>query len=145
MSGRSIAFVVIGDPAPQGSKRFVGKGVMVESSKRVKPWREAVAGAAYEARAGQASACGLAPLDGPLLLRVTFWLPQPTSLSKRKAALGPFRKPDLSKLIRSTEDALTTAGVIADDARIVRLDAEKRFTPMSGHTGAKITVEEIGS
>ena len=30
---------VPGKPAAQGSKRHVGNGVMIESSKRVKPWR----------------------------------------------------------------------------------------------------------
>jgi crossover junction endodeoxyribonuclease RusA len=131
-----LTFTVIGDPAPQGSKRHVGNGVMIESSKRVKPWREAVAAAAFAARNGQP------PLDGPLTLTVTFWLPQPASLSKRKAALGPFRKPDLSKLIRSTEDALTTSGAIADDARIVRIVAEKRFVLTTGHAGAGVEIEE---
>ena len=129
-----LTFTVIGDPAPQGSKRHVGHGVMIESSKRVKPWREAVAAAAFAARNGSP------PLDGPLALTVTFWLPKPASLSRRVTALGPFRKPDLSKLIRSTEDALTTAGAIADDARIVRLIAEKRFTLVTGHAGAEIEI-----
>lgn len=129
-----IAFTVIGDPAPQGSKRHVGHGVMIESSKRVKPWREAVAAAAFAARDGRP------PLDGPLALTVTFYLPKPASLSKRVTSLGPFRKPDIDKLIRSTLDAITTAGAIADDARIVRIVAEKRFTPVAGHAGAEITV-----
>ena len=30
------------EAAPQGSKRHVGRGIMIESSKRVKPWRDAV-------------------------------------------------------------------------------------------------------
>jgi len=132
-----LTFTVIGDPAPQGSKRHVGHGVMIESSKRVKPWREAVAAAAFTARNGQP------PLDGPLVLTVTFWLPKPASLSRRVIALGPFRKPDLSKLVRSTEDALTTAGAIADDARIVRVVAEKRFTPVNGHAGAEVRIEPV--
>ena len=130
-----ITFTVIGDPAPQGSKKHVGHGVMVESSKRVKPWREAVAAAAFAARNGQP------PMDGPLSLTVTFWLPKPASLSRRVAALGPFRKPDIDKLVRSTFDALATAGAIADDARVVRLVAEKRFTPIEGHAGAEVRVE----
>ena len=36
-----ITLTVRGLPAPQGSKRHIGRGVMVESSKRVKPWRDA--------------------------------------------------------------------------------------------------------
>ena len=38
-----ITFHVSGTPAPQGSKRHVGGGRMIESSKKVEPWREAVA------------------------------------------------------------------------------------------------------
>jgi hypothetical protein len=33
---------VYGLPAPQGSKRHVGGGRMIEASKKVGPWREAV-------------------------------------------------------------------------------------------------------
>ena len=47
-----ITITVYGMPGPQGSKRFVGtrggRGVMVESSAKVKPWREAVKHAARE-------------------------------------------------------------------------------------------------
>ncbi|QDH92357.1 RusA-like resolvase [Gordonia phage Spooky] len=32
-----------GIPAPQGSKRHVGNGILIESSKRVGPWRAVVA------------------------------------------------------------------------------------------------------
>ena len=48
-----MIIIVRGDPAPQGSKKFVGmaggRGLMVESSKRVKPWRQDVVAAAREA------------------------------------------------------------------------------------------------
>lgn len=111
-----ITIIVRGMPAPQGSKRFVGvrggRGVLVESSKGVRPWRQDVVAAAVEAKNGAA------PLDGPLRAKIVFTLPKPRSAPKRKRSY-PDRKPDLSKLLRSTEDALVTAGVIADDARIV--------------------------
>jgi Holliday junction resolvase RusA-like endonuclease len=41
-----LIVTVHGNPAPQGSKRHVGGGVMVEMSKAVKPWREAIKHAA---------------------------------------------------------------------------------------------------
>ena len=135
----SLRFTVIGDPAPQGSKRHVGHGVMVESSKKVKPWRQSVEAAAVAAKNGASA------LDGPLVLSIVFWLPKPTSLSKKKLALGPCRKPDLSKLIRSTEDALVTAGAIVDDARIVDLYVQKRYVLETGHTGADIVVTVKGA
>ena len=49
MTPRALTVIVYGTPAPQGSKRHVGHGVMVESSRRVKPWREDVKAAAETA------------------------------------------------------------------------------------------------
>ena len=108
---KSWSFHVVGDPAPQGSKSAKGyRGghvVLVESSKRVAPWRQAVTYAAF----------GAGPcLDGPLVVGMVFALRRPTSARKRDVA--PYRTPDLSKLARSTEDAITNAGLWADDARV---------------------------
>ena len=122
-----IEITVHGTPAPQGSKKFVGhnragRGVLVESSKKVKPWRAAVAAAAALIRPA-------APLDGPLVADMVFTMPRPKghygtgrnagALKPRYVDAMPDRTPDLSKLVRSTEDALTDAGVWADDARVV--------------------------
>lgn len=115
-----IEFTVIGTPAPQGSKKFVGlskagRGLMVESSKKVKPWRMDVKAAA-EALLGAHAAT--VPLDGPLVVSMVFTLAKPASAPKRRTT-WPDRKPDLSKLVRSTEDAISDAGLWADDARVV--------------------------
>ena len=107
---------VIGSPAPQGSKRFLGMGPksgkarFEEASKGVGPWREAVKTVAYERRPHE-------PLDGPLFVRMVFTLRRPPSIPKRRRF--PSTIPDLSKLARCTEDALTEAGVWRDDARVV--------------------------
>lgn len=118
-----MRIVVYGLPAPQGSKRFLGvrggKGILVESSKRVKPWRELVWAAAVAARQGP-------PIDAPIMCRMIFTLPKPASAPKRRQT-WPCKTPDLSKLIRSTEDALTNAGVWKDDARVVECVAAKRY------------------
>lgn len=115
-----ITIIAYGDPAPQGSKKFVGiakatgRGILVESSKRVKPWRQDVEHAAREAmQFGK-----LPALDEPLYVRMVFTMPKPKSAKKRSRTY-PMRKPDVSKLCRSTEDALTTGGVWADDSRVV--------------------------
>lgn len=117
-----MKIIVYGTPGPQGSKRHVGGGVMIESSKKVKPWRENVHAAALAVRNGAA------PLDGPLRARMIFTLKKPKSAPKRRRTY-PCTKPDLSKLLRSTEDALTDAGVIADDARIVGFDRLEKVYP----------------
>lgn len=122
-----LRIVVYGQPAPQGSKRYLGNGVMIESSKKVKPWRTDVKNAAETALTDARIA---EPIGGPITARIIFSLPRPRShyrtgrnahLLRDQAPPRPASIPDLSKLIRSTEDALTAAGVWADDARLVEL------------------------
>lgn len=134
-----IVFNVYGEPAPQGSKRHVGNGVMIESSKKVRPWRQDVVAAAR-------AAMGDAPaMDGPLFVEMFFTLHKPASAPKRTRA-WPSKKPDLDKLIRSTSDALVTAGAIVDDARIVSLTATKLYVGDKGalaSPGAEIMAREM--
>lgn len=136
----SLDFVVYGSPAPQGSKNgfavskkgkggarvYTGKVAMTESSKKVKPWRDAVAAIAASLVLPEHRPL----LDGALVADMVFSLPRPARFPKSKADDTrwlhglPTTTPDLSKLARSTEDALT--GIAwADDARVVgyrRLD-----------------------
>jgi Holliday junction resolvase RusA-like endonuclease len=141
----SLNFDVYGLPAPQGSKRHVGNGVMVESSKNVKPWREAVKHAALdtEGRFGKQ----------PVAVWVTFYLPRPRGHFRtgkhanelRPAAPGPWpmTKPDVDKLVRSTCDALKDAGVYHDDACVAVLDATKVYADHRP-PGANVTVKPLG-
>jgi len=126
-----MRIVVHGMPAPQGSKSFKGlftgkdgrqHAKLAESSKKVKPWRQDVVAAAIDVRNGAPA------LDGPLVARVVFTLPKPKSAPKRRRSY-PDKKPDLSKLLRSTEDALKTAGVIADDSRIIEFSRLAKVFP----------------
>jgi len=124
-----LRIVVYGEPAPQGSKKFVGMikghGMLVESSKKVKPWRQDVVAAAVNVR--EAAGCP-APLDCALSVRMIFTLPKPKSAPKRKRIYA-MRKPDVSKLARSTEDALTTAGIWTDDSRVVQYERLAKVYP----------------
>jgi len=121
--------VVYGVPQPQGSKTPMGlrggRHVLVESNAvRLRPWRALVTAGAVEFIGADPNARGC-PMDGPLSLLLTFTMPRPKSAPKR--VTRPFRKPDLSKLIRAVEDALTDAGVWHDDAQIVTVTATKRY------------------
>ena len=126
---RSVEIRVIGLPAPQGSKRLIGhtkagRGILVESSAKVKPWREAVLYAALEAfNPGAYRECCI---RGPVDVEMIFTLPKPKSAPKTRRT-WPDKKPDVDKLCRSTADALVDAGAIEDDARIVHLFAAKVF------------------
>ena len=142
-----LSFRVVGTPAPQGSKRHVGGGVMVESSKKVKPWRQDVRAAAADA----IEAHDWATPAGAVLVTVTFYLPRPkghygtgrnAANIRRTAPRFPAVKPDVDKLVRSTLDALTEAGVVRDDAQVTELAARKRYA--TGPTGAFVEVQAVG-
>lgn len=130
----TINFVVFGSPAAQGSKRFVGvnkqgRGIMVEMSKKLTPWREDVKRAAQQVRVDPRALAGnVFPLDGPLAVRMVFTVPKPVSSPKRRR-IWPMRTPDLSKLARSTEDALTQSGLWRDDARVVEYERLAKVYP----------------
>jgi Holliday junction resolvase RusA-like endonuclease len=136
-----MRIVVRDTPAPQGSKRHVGRGVMVEMSKNVKPWRESVR---FEAQAAR----GLAhePLSGPVRCWVTFTVRKPAGAPKTRKT-WPAKRPDVDKLLRSTLDALGSAGVWLDDAQVVDVRGVKVY-PGEGVDalevpGAVIDVEAI--
>ena len=139
MSDPLITITAYGRPAPQGSKRHVGGGRMVESSKALGPWRDAVKAAALQARDA-----AWTPLDGPLSVSMVFTFVRPKShyrtgrnaaLLRADAPVQPQTAPDLSKLIRASEDALTDAGIWCDDARVVSFTETGKFWSGEGeHT-----------
>ena len=61
-----LQFYVVGDPAPQGSKKHVGNGRFIESSKKLAPWRAAVADSAFKAW----SESGLEQFSDPVVVEV---------------------------------------------------------------------------
>jgi Holliday junction resolvase RusA-like endonuclease len=129
---------VYGDPAPQGSKKHVGGGRMVESSAKLKPWREAVKWACIEAK--------VETIPGPVSVEITFTMRKPLSAPKRRRTY-PDRKPDIDKCARAVNDALVQANVIEDDARIVHQVVAKVFPKEHekalDHPGALIVVRRI--
>lgn len=132
-----IDFYVEGRPAPQGSKRgFSRRGStsvqLKEVSKYVKPWRDAVHAAAVEQKATHGT------LTGALAVGLDFYLAR----GKTVRRLLPTTTPDLSKLIRSTEDALVTAGLIKDDSLIVMYDDPAKHYA-TGTPGARIRIREL--
>lgn len=147
-AGRVIRIVVRGTPAPQGSKSFkgmskAGRAILTESSKKVRPWRQDVKAAAEQLLA----LSGGQPIDAPVTVRMVFTLAKPQSAPKRRRTY-PMRTPDLSKLARSTEDALSDAGVWADDARVVEYSRLAKVYPGEdpdalSSPGAVIEIREV--
>lgn len=129
----ALTLTVYGTPGPQGSKNRNAAGALYESSAAVKPWREAVKSAALDALHHDD---GWTALACPVLLDVTFSLCRPkhhygtgrnAGQLKPSAPYFPTGKPDLDKLVRSTQDALKDAGVLADDSCVTDVRTGKRF------------------
>lgn len=127
-----------GTPTPQGSHvaRRVGARLFVVpvNEKPLKAWRAALKAAAESAM----TAVGWLTLGGPVEVQAVFLLARPPSVRR----LLPTVPPDLDKLLRSL-DAFTDAGVWSDDARVVRIVAEKRYCAGGQKPGARITVRPV--
>jgi len=155
----TIEIIVLGTPAPQGSKRgfavkakgaYTGKVAQVESSAKVKPWRMAVKYAALNEIAMLDWI--YQPMTGAIVLEVTFRLPRPkghygtgrnAGLLKPTAPFHPNGRPDLDKLLRSTFDALGEAGVWGDDAQVVTVRGAKKYATDYEPVGATIRVKSV--
>ena len=134
------------DPAPQGSKRHVGGGRLIEASKRVKPWRQAVAASTQQQMREQK--CSL--ITGACSVSIEFRFKRPKShftTNGQLKANAPehciVKRNDIDKCCRSTLDALSDGGVLADDCLVVRLIADKRYCFLHEPPGALIAVTEL--
>lgn len=146
----TLTIDVLGTPAPQGSKRGfynqkLNRVQMVESSNKVKPWRQDVKTAATAAIGHNGT---WEPLEGAVTIAVTFYLVRPAGhrgtgrnagTIRASAPAYPATKPDLDKVLRSTFDALGEAGVWRDDSQVVGVYALKHYAD-DRPPGALITV-----
>lgn len=124
---------VQGTPRPQGSKRHVGHGRLVEASKYLPDWRDLVAAKAMQAGRGQ--------LTAPIGIRLDFVMPRPKA-TPRNHTPPAIRRPDLDKLERAVLDALT-GPLLADDSHVVTLHSSKRIAEPGEKPGVTITATEL--
>lgn len=119
----SVSFYVPGKPEPGGSKMaYIVKGhaVVADANAKVKPWRSEIVAACQRVYDEP-------PLRGPLAVDFRFLVSRPkghygtgrnAGMVRPGAPSWPTTRPDVLKLARAAEDALT--GVLwADDAQIV--------------------------
>lgn len=138
-----LAFWVAGTPIPQGSHNAPRAGVVIDQqnikTKRRKrggldAWRRSVSILCRKA----AMASGWHRLSGPVELVLEFELARPRSVTR----LWPTVKPDLSKLWRAVEDAMTGVAY-DDDAQVVSAVGRKIYAAEGAEPGVMITVKEI--
>lgn len=147
----TVEFFASGVPRPGGSKSpflhpHTKRIVIPDASKYAQPWRCSVADAAISAM-GETE-----PFDGAVLLCITFVFPRPQShynskgVLKASAPIYHTVAPDVTKLLRSTEDALK--GITwRDDSRVARQEAEKVYihaNPKYRTPGAFICITHLG-
>lgn len=139
-----ISFFIPGFPKPAGSKRgfaikrggvFTGKVAVIDACKTSRDWKSTVSA---EARAHVGAFHKL--LDAPLKVSLTFQVLRPkghfrtgknATMLRDSAPCFPAQRPDVLKLARAVEDALT--GIIwRDDSQIVTERIAKRYADNPG-------------
>ena len=119
-------FRVIGvEPAPQGSKRYVGNGRFIEASKKLEPFRKAIGQAVQDL---YESTGDTSTFTVPVEVTATFILPKPKTVKR----LWPSVAPDTDKLQRALGDSISLEKycdppLVEDDALIVQWHAEKIY------------------
>jgi Holliday junction resolvase RusA-like endonuclease len=132
-----IAFFVEGIPKPAGSKTafaikkggvYTGRTVVMDACKKTKSWQATV-------KAEAKKHAPETPVVGAVWVEFTFYMPRPKSHfgtgknSKQLKLTTPFLptgKPDVLKLSRAVEDAMTGI-VYVDDAQIVGEHIQKFY------------------
>lgn len=122
-----IRYSIEGTPRPQGSKRHVGGGIMIESSKYVKEWRafarmKAVDAMRESERIAKPSA---------VKLTVLFGFDRPKTHIKKgvcriDAPVYHTARPDSDKLLRALLDSMSEI-VFEDDSQVAVIVVEKVF------------------
>jgi Holliday junction resolvase RusA-like endonuclease len=136
---------VRGLPAPQGSKRHVGGGRMIEQSKAVGPWREAVRAETQRVLDREGGGFGTEAVKVALTFKMTrpkghYRTGRYAHLLRDGAPARPAGKPDLDKLARAVLDGLTAGGAWKDDSQVVVLVAEKLY---AAGPGCRIVVTDL--
>lgn len=138
------AFYVHGVPVQQGSMTCKSKhapgfraNLQPDNEKELDPWRAKVAAAAQRDYPGTGPVIRY-PQYAPVAVEITYSVPRPVShygtgrnadTVKPSAPRYPTARGtrDIDKLERAILDALTTAGVLHDDAQVVDVTHRKRY------------------
>lgn len=139
-----IQIKVYGTPAPQGSKRHVGRGIMIESSKAVGPWREAVRHETQQ-HDGRFE-------TGPVSVDIKLWLPRPkyhygtgrnAAKLKDSAPVWHSGTPDADKLARAILDAIVQGGALHDDGQAAIIHVYKYYATDVFPPGCLVTIAAL--
>lgn len=136
--GTTIIIEVDGIPKGQPRPRAFSRGgkARVYDSGTAEGWKGAVALAAIPLRPNK-------PLTGPLQVRLSFYLPRPKRLMRKKdssVAIAHTSTPDADNLAKAVLDALTEIGIWVDDSQVFYLEVMKQYHAKDGRPGALIHI-----
>ena len=145
-----IRFTAYVHPEPQGSvKGFVLKGkwgakdraILTSTNKNLKPYRGQVTREAVVALEAAGFPQPMAGKQVPVSMTMDFYFAKPPSIPKKRTEMSV--RPDVSKLVRATEDSLTGL-LYADDAQVVESIARKHYgTPERVEVCVRIVEGEL--
>lgn len=138
---RTLTIWVPGVPVPQGSMNPGRRGKMFHKPELI-AWRDRVLIYAFNAAQRQG---WVDNYDGLVEAAYTFVLPKP---KQSKFKWWPGTKPDLDKLIRAINDALSPVSprrILSEDSRIIRyVAAEKQYALSENQpTGVRVVLRQV--
>jgi Holliday junction resolvase RusA-like endonuclease len=137
----TISFFVGGEPQPKGSTRaFVVKGrpIITSSNKNLKQWELRIA---HEAQAEAAKVNWKFGPEDAYTIAADFKFQLPKS-RPRKWRHQHTVKPDLDKVLRALNDALTNI-LISDDSQIVNAEVGKSYCEGDEQPGLYVALEKF--
>ncbi len=147
-----LSFFVPGIASPSGSKKAfmhpkTGRIIVMDTAKRKTSWQSIVSLHAQQAMIDS----GAKLTTEAVAMTIDFYFPRPkchygsgknAARIKETAPKYHTQKPDLTKLIRCTEDALTGI-VYKDDCQVTERFCQKHWCNVNEAPGVEITLEVV--
>lgn len=147
MSVLLLQTFVPGRPAPKGSMDVMPNGRLMQNNERSDEWQATVANACRRevatlpGRPGRWVMQDGYPVTSPVVVSLVFAFLMP---SKPKFPVpATVKTGDIDKLTRAVLDALTVAGVYADDALVCESHQWARYVPTKDLEGVAIEVRAL--
>ncbi len=113
-----------------------GRPVITSSSKGMNSWRQRIATEAQRAMEDG----GHAIYSGAIYIDAHFYMPRPKCIKNKAVPMD--KRPDIDKLLRALNDALTGIAFV-DDAQIVSVLVTKEYARPGDQPGVRVTLDTV--
>lgn len=132
----ALRFRIYGIPVPCKAPKFTKRGITYKDKKE-RAWMAQVRSNVELAMAQNGKHI---PCDGPVIVRMTFYLP------RAKARKGEYHiiRPDADNLCKAVLDSIKgNRGIFRDDSQVFNLSVIKQFVPDQGKCGVEIECYQV--